>query len=1018
MPERLPYDEAMLFSQVRLKIQDPELKQGKVEMMTIHTQRGDIERPWGVEGGFAVVYKFRTRSGNLRALRCFRVSINPDTQSRYERIGPYFHKHIQEITANFKYHEQGILVKEAGQPTGTVYPIIEMDWIDGVTLLDKVDELCQKRDRQALKAICNQWFNIIKMMNQAHIAHGDLAGLNVMFDTAGKMVLIDYDGVYIPEFAGLAQIVLGQIDYQHPNVAQRPFNEHMDAFSALAIYTALLALSVQPDLWDQYVQHDNQNRLLDNNLLWKQIDFQDTRQSPLFQELERSQDNRVQLFTRELKRACQQPIDQVRFPFHLIDPDYDRQLMWQRLEAAIQTNDDGQILQAWQPVLENYTPAQPHRARMDLARQRQGAQRQLLSALQSKDILLIANAYKRLEQQSWHTSLTHEHQLLGKIALNFIQACNNDNDEALLAAYKVLQRRPPTSTLNLTPEQRQKVQFAERRQLALQNFRDTLPSQDLRSIANAYKQLEQQSWHTLLAKDHLLLGKAAYNFIQAYDNDNDEALLAAYKVLQRPQHASLAVPTPEQLLRVQLAQQRKQALARLRQALQSKNARQIAAAYDVSLQISMEMTDAERKQVELALAFAQAYDHNNDAALKAAYDAIQTSPQQAFFVFSQEERERVVQAQARLEMLGALRQALVSSEVQDIATAYKLCKCHMNLRKLLSSAEIEQARLAYTFSKHFQNDQYILQAYDAIQRSPYKNTLHFTPEQEQRVQQLTLRKQAQQQLLTAITRKEKNAQEILSAYQDLQQKGYAQLPESQLQCVEQARQALQMRERVLQALQNDDEQSICMHYDRRLAEQFVNLFAERAQINIDGALQGQKLQQARKQAKKDGNYAPVIAILRNSRPSPKLRGQSWLVTALKNVLSRVELQAEVEIKSQPPHNQLLVSWDWPTVENIEIQYVILFWDAYREQITSDGFLSKARTRSVLRQFKPYKIVERQRNASNGFIKIDIAMATFMHIEMCAAMYDDWNTDAEEETWCFSPAIRFSAQRGQATSRSQ
>src|SRR5579863_2711256 len=114
MPERLAYDEAMFFSAVRLKMQDPELKQGKVETVTIKTARGEIERPWGIEGGFAVVYKFRTKSGKVCALRCFRVPMNPDTQFRYERIGPYFHAHAPDITAGFKYHDAGIVVKEQG----------------------------------------------------------------------------------------------------------------------------------------------------------------------------------------------------------------------------------------------------------------------------------------------------------------------------------------------------------------------------------------------------------------------------------------------------------------------------------------------------------------------------------------------------------------------------------------------------------------------------------------------------------------------------------------------------------------------------------------------------------------------------------------------------------------------------------------------------------------------------------------------------------------------------------------
>ncbi|HEV2662056.1 MAG TPA: RIO1 family regulatory kinase/ATPase, partial [Ktedonobacteraceae bacterium] len=322
MPERLAYDEAMQLSAIRLKLPDLELKRGKVEMVSIPTAHGPIERPWGIEGGFAVVYKFRRQNGSICALRCFRVPMNPDTQFRYERIGPYFHAHAGSITAGFKYYDAAIVVKEQGKPQDQKYPVIEMDWIDGVTLVEKLDELCRKRQRAALQNLSTQWIDILRIMERAHIAHGDLAGVNVMVRDDGRLVLIDYDGVYIPEFAGFSQVLIGQDDFQHPQMAQRPFSEHMDAFSALVIYTALLALTAKPELWDSYARLDTNGKLLDTNMLFRKQDFQDPQQSPLFHALEQLPDAHIKTMVRELKRACQQSIQDVRFPFALVDPEY------------------------------------------------------------------------------------------------------------------------------------------------------------------------------------------------------------------------------------------------------------------------------------------------------------------------------------------------------------------------------------------------------------------------------------------------------------------------------------------------------------------------------------------------------------------------------------------------------------------------------------------------------------------------------------------------------------------------
>jgi hypothetical protein len=320
VPERLAYDEAMQLSQVRLRIQDSDLIQGSVERIQIQTAVGSIERPWGIAGGFAIVYKFRTKGGKLRALRCFSTRITPDIQFRYERIGVYFANHVPHITIGFKYHEQGILVKEAvsGLLQKVIYPIIEMDWVEGETLLGTVNKLCTERKREDLLKIANQWLTLFITLKQNHIAHGDLSSVDVIVRSDGQLILIDYDGVYIPDFSGLSPLLLGKADYQHPQMAQRKFNEHMDDFSALVIYTALQALAIQPELWDKYACKTPQGKLLDTNFLFSHKDFQDPNQSALIYELQYISDTRLQLAVKELKKACQQPIDQVGFPFHII----------------------------------------------------------------------------------------------------------------------------------------------------------------------------------------------------------------------------------------------------------------------------------------------------------------------------------------------------------------------------------------------------------------------------------------------------------------------------------------------------------------------------------------------------------------------------------------------------------------------------------------------------------------------------------------------------------------------------
>jgi len=395
MPDRTSFDESVLLSRARLRVQDDDLKRGAVEMLTRQTAIGPMPAPWGVQGGFAVVYKFRTHSGKMRALRCFLVQMKADTQFRYERLGAYFAVHAPGITAEFKYHKGGIAIKESvqGQIQEKIYPLIEMEWIDGMTLVDHVDELCGKRDRVKLAGVLDQWLAILSILRQAKVAHCDLAGANVMVRSNGRLVLVDYDGVYIPDFAGLQPVVLGQADYQHPQMQQRPFNEEADNFSGLVIYTALLALQAQPELWNKYVQREPQGGVLDAGLLFKQQDFLDPDRSPLFSELEGVSDPRISTTAQALKQACRQSVARVQFPFHIIDPDFQQKQALARLEQAIQRDDDEEMVNAWaSALLDSYAPAQQYLARVRRAQQTLQTLRRFRAALQTQRIQQIVTA--------------------------------------------------------------------------------------------------------------------------------------------------------------------------------------------------------------------------------------------------------------------------------------------------------------------------------------------------------------------------------------------------------------------------------------------------------------------------------------------------------------------------------------------------------------------------------------------------------------------------------------------------
>ncbi|GLV58004.1 hypothetical protein KDH_48380 [Dictyobacter sp. S3.2.2.5] len=509
MPDRLAYDEAMLFAAVRLKVTDPELKQGKVATLTTRTALGPVERPWGIEGGFAVVYKFMTRSGEARALRCFRVPIDADMRFRYERIGVFFRSHLPDITVDCSYYADCLVVKEQGVSPSRAYPVIAMEWVDGLTLLEMVDECCRRRNIQRLRRLVGQWEQLIVRLRQSGVAHGDLAGVNVMCRTDGHMLLVDYDGVYLPEFgpgaANLQRVLLGQSDYQHPQMTARPFNATMDDFSALVIYTALLALARQPELWEMYAKRDAQGKLLDTNLLFTRQDYLDPDHSRLWRSLAALNDERVSRALAALGHACQQPIEQVRFPWHLLD---------QPVAAP------GPVPPVPAPTVEIDRAA----ATTLHTEERSPAVAPGVTTSSLSISVAAARPAQGYSMREW------ERQFAERVA-TFRQVCQREDDEEIAAAFEEISNFGHFDEGLFPPALLQRARLAQQRRSALARFRMALSTKRPLQMATAYDASLLNASHSVTQRERSLL-VLAHAFQQASHEHDSQALLTAYQAIQ------------------------------------------------------------------------------------------------------------------------------------------------------------------------------------------------------------------------------------------------------------------------------------------------------------------------------------------------------------------------------------------------------------------------------------------------------------------------------------------------------
>jgi len=151
---------------------------------------------------------------------------------------------------------------------------------------------------------------LVGRLRKARIAHADLQHGNVLLVPAGKggqlaLKLIDYDGMYVPALADYQTGELGHPSYQHPQrLREGIYSAEVDRFSHLAIYCAVQGLVVGGrTLWERFNN--------DDNLLFRETDFQRPEESAVLQELWSLSDERARSLAGRLILATQMPLDRV-----------------------------------------------------------------------------------------------------------------------------------------------------------------------------------------------------------------------------------------------------------------------------------------------------------------------------------------------------------------------------------------------------------------------------------------------------------------------------------------------------------------------------------------------------------------------------------------------------------------------------------------------------------------------------------------------------------------------------------
>ena len=227
----------------------------------------DVGEPVMSSGNFAVVFKMKDeKTGKLHAVKCF-LKEQEGRSEAYRMIS----EELEYVSSTFftpiKYLDKELFV-DTNTSDETEFPVLLMDWVEGITLDKFIHEHID--DEYELALLTYQFSRLAMWLMPQPFAHGDLKPDNILVKEDGTLVLVDYDGMYVPAMKGQKARELGSPDFRHPSRTENDFNEHIDDFSMVSILLSLKAIALLPELLEQYGASDR--------LLFSEKDYQDISQ--------------------------------------------------------------------------------------------------------------------------------------------------------------------------------------------------------------------------------------------------------------------------------------------------------------------------------------------------------------------------------------------------------------------------------------------------------------------------------------------------------------------------------------------------------------------------------------------------------------------------------------------------------------------------------------------------------------------------------------------------------------------
>lgn len=196
-------------------------------------------------GNFGTVFRITTDQGD-RALKCF-TRPQHGRLAAYEKIAEAIRP--SEYIVEYRYLNDEIFVyDDDNQECGRYYPVLLMDWVDGQTLGKHIERAIYRNDMDRVRELAVKFDELSSWLLDQSFAMGDLKPDNIMVrHEDDRLVLIDYDGMFVDSMAGERAREFGTEPFQSSSRMSAPFDRNIDNYSIAYIRKAFEVILLSPD---------------------------------------------------------------------------------------------------------------------------------------------------------------------------------------------------------------------------------------------------------------------------------------------------------------------------------------------------------------------------------------------------------------------------------------------------------------------------------------------------------------------------------------------------------------------------------------------------------------------------------------------------------------------------------------------------------------------------------------------------------------------------------------------------